>query len=205
MSFFFYATFFVFLCFLSSVIRAPPPLLPFSLPRLPLSVFPALSEGLCALHERSVRTWDLFKLDVSCVGRESDRVLSSDVSLCPHWNGSYVNTIHFIPPRGEIIIDALWKGVKWDSHSVKRRRTADKDRGWLFPGLLLDRDLFRMSTFCGLCVCVFWPFRLSFAKNTHLFVNVQPRTTAVTLVSPSKYIIIWLYLHGLFLSIQFSV
>lgn len=66
-------------------------------------------EGLPALHERSVRSWCLFKLDVSCVGRESDQELSSAAVALPTLEMSYVNTIHFIPPWEEIIIDVLWK------------------------------------------------------------------------------------------------
>lgn len=84
-------------------------------PIFPLSLIYVSSlvvEGLPALLERSVRSWGLFKLDVSCVGRVSNRELSSATVALPTLEMSYVNTIHFIPPWEEIVIDMLWKRGK---------------------------------------------------------------------------------------------
>lgn len=81
-------------------------------------------EALPALHEWSVRSWCLFKLDMSCVGRESDRELSSAAVALPTLEMSYVNTVHFIAPWEEIIIDVLWKGGKWDLHSGEKHMGA---------------------------------------------------------------------------------
>lgn len=95
-------------------------LLPPLSPPFSLICFHPCLKWLPALPEWSVRSWGLFKLDMSCVGRESDRELSPATVTLPTLEMFYVNTIHFIPPWEEIIIGISWKGGKWDLHSGEK-------------------------------------------------------------------------------------
>lgn len=98
------------------------PLFPFN-----LVCFQARLEKFPVLREWSVRSWCLFKVDVSCVGTESDRELGSAAVSLPTLEMSYVNSISFMRQCEKLLIDVLWKWGKWDLQTTEKHMGVERD------------------------------------------------------------------------------